>query len=429
MANRYILTSSVKLKEIINNGGLTFVACLFCIVILPVYVHYLPPFMILWGLFWIVENRSEIGNRFIIRSKPETLFFIFVIFFLWQLAGLLFSDSVSIGFERLFKRLSFLLFPLVLFYPGRKIIENIYLILRLFVICTFIYIVYCFGNALHNSLIILTHKWIFNPHPLEYDYENYFYGARLSSLVHPSYLAMYIVISVLISFESFFNNSVSLFRKTLWLLIILVFLATLYLLSSRAGILAGIIIVPGYLLFKFYTRFSKWFILVVLVCLTGLFVIIAETNQRIYLSVMGISKAELNKTLEKDERLLIWRSAIGVIKKNIVMGVGTGDASDELKKEFKNRGYINGFYDNLNAHNQFLEVLLENGLIGIILFLTILGYMSYIAISQKNILSGLFIIMMFIFFMFETVLNRLAGITFFALFSFLLIHVKSKPVN
>jgi O-antigen ligase len=111
------------------------------------------------------------------------------------------------------------------------------------------------------------------------------------------------------------------------------------------------------------------------------------------------------------------------------MGVGTGDASDELKKEFKNRGYINGYYDNLNAHNQFLEILLENGLIGLILFLTILGYMSYIAISQRNILSGLFIIMMFVFFMFETVLNRLSGISFFAFLSFLLIHIKTRLVN
>jgi hypothetical protein len=30
-----------------------------------------------------------------------------------------------------------------------------------------------------------------------------------------------------------------------------------------------------------------------------------------------------------------------------------------------------------------------------------------------------------IFFFFESVLNRLAGITFFSLFSFLLIHIKS----
>jgi O-antigen ligase len=429
MVNRYIVKRPGSFKDIINDGILTFAACLSCIVILPVYIHYLPPFMILWGLLWIVENRSGIREKLFTRSQPETLLFIFVIFFLWQLSGLLFSQTIDVGLERIFKRLSFLLFPLVLFYPGRKIIEKIHLILRLFVICTFIYVVYCFGNALHDSLIILTHKWIFNPHPLEYEYENYFYGARLSSLVHPSYLAMYIVISILISLDSFFDYSFTFFRKVLWLSVVIVFLITLYLLSSRAGILAGIIVLPIYFLFKFYKYFSKWILLIAIVLLTSVFVIVARTNQKISFSVDGILKTDINKTFEKDERYLIWKSALGVIKENLIFGVGIGDASNELKKEFKSRGYTTGYYDNLNAHNQFLEVLLENGLIGLIIFTTILGYMSYIAISQKNLLSGLYIIMMIVFFMFESTLNRLSGVTFFPFFSFLLIHLKPGRVR
>jgi len=106
--------------------------------------------------------------------------------------------------------------------------------------------------------------------------------------------------------------------------------------------------------------------------------------------------------------------------------VGTGNASEELKKEFISRGYVKGYYDNLNAHNQYIEILLENGLIGLILFMAIFGYMIYIAVSERNILYGLFIIMMIVFFFFETILNRLAGVTFFPLFSFLLLQYKSS---
>jgi len=101
------------------------------------------------------------------------------------------------------------------------------------------------------------------------------------------------------------------------------------------------------------------------------------------------------------------------------------DASAELKKEFKKKGYTYGYYNDLNAHNQFLEVLLENGLIGLVIFLGILGYMIFIAVSERNLVYGLFILMILIFFSFESALNRLAGITFFSLFSFLLIHIKS----
>ena len=429
MINRYLLTLEESFKEIITNGRSTYVCCLLCIIILPLYVHYLPPFMILWGIFWFLENGSLLNKRVSFKNSVSILFFIFIAFFLWQMSGLLLADSVNAGFERLLKRLSLLLFPLVLFYPGRKIIENIKWILRLFVICTFIYVIYCLGNALHHSLIILTHKLIFQPHPLEYEYENYFYGSRLSDILHPSYLAMYIVISILISFESFFDSTLSRSGKVFWLSINIVFLVVLYLLSSRAGILAGIIILPIYLLFRFYRKYSKWIILVVLAILSGFFILVARTNQKISLSIEGISKSNFNETIKKDERLLIWKSALGVIKENILFGVGTGDASQELKKEFKSRGYVNGFYDNLNAHNQFLEILLENGSIGLFIFLTLLGYLIHIAISQQNLLLGLYIIMMVIFFMFETVLNRLAGITFFPFFSFLLIHLKTVKDN
>jgi O-antigen ligase len=416
-------------KLFLSNGGLTFLCCLLSVIILPVYVHYLPPFMILWVLCWLLENGAGTRKLNFKGNKEAILFILFICFFIWQLAGLLFADSLNIGFERIFKRLSFLLFPLVLFYPGNRIIKNIHLMLELFAICTLLYIIYCFVNAVHNSLIIQSGKLIFNPHPLEYDYENYFYSSRLSNLVHPSYLAMYVVLSVLISLENLFDSSITRFRRGLWIVIIFVFFTVLYLLSSRAGILAGIIILPLYFLLKFYGKFSKWIILIVVVIIVAVFAEIAKTNEKVLSSIKGITNNSFDETLKSDERLLIWKSALGVIKENIVLGVGTGDASEKLKEEFKNRGYVNGFYDNLNAHNQFLEILLENGLIGLILFLTILSYMSYLAIYQHNLLSGLFIIMMVIFFMFETVLNRLAGITFFPLFSFLLIHFKSKTSN
>jgi O-antigen ligase len=425
MTGRNSFTSTSGMKHIIHTGGLTFVVCLITVIIMPVYVHYLPPFMILWGLCWFLENGSGLTKTVFMKNKMTFLFFLFTVFFFWQISGLLLTDSLSTGFERIFKRLSFLVFPLVLFYPGTKIIKNIKFILRLFALSTFLYLLYCLGNALHNSVIIMSQKWLFNPHPLEYFYENYFYSARLSHLVHPSYLSMYIVISILVSLEALFDSSINGFKKGFWLSGIIVFLGVLYLLSSRAGILAAIITIPLYFHFKYHKKLSKWIILVFLLIITVLFVKIAKTNAKVQSSFEGIFNEKFNETLENDERLLIWKSAMGVIKQNIFLGVGTGDASAELKREFLKRGYVKGFYENLNAHNQFLEILLENGLIGLIFFLSILGYMGYIAISQQNILSGLFILMMIIFFMFETILNRLAGITFFPMFSFLLLHLRN----
>lgn len=420
------ISRSESIKDFFQTGGLTFTLCLVSVVVLPVYVHYLPPFMILWGLCWFFENGSGQRKPLFILNNGTILFFLFISFYLWQISGLLLADSLNVGIERIFKRLSFLLFPLVLFYPGSRIIRNIDLIIRLFAIGTFTYLIYCFGNAIVSSIYIHDARWIFNPHPLDYDFENHFIGNRLSGVVHPSYLAMYVIISILISLETLFDKTITGIRKGFWLALIFIFLIVLYLLSSRAGILSGIIILPVYFFVKFYRKLSKWIVIMILLILAVVFVGIAKTNKRIQSSVEGISKDNYDEILKNDSRILIWRSALGVIKENILFGVGTGDASEELTNEFMRRGYVNGFYGNLNAHNQFLEILLENGLIGLILFSGIFFYMSYISISQMNLLLGLFVIMIIIFFLFETVLNRLSGITFFPFLTFLLIHVKAK---
>jgi O-antigen ligase len=138
-----------------------------------------------------------------------------------------------------------------------------------------------------------------------------------------------------------------------------------------------------------------------------------------------VSENKINKVLNEDIRVTIWKSAWEVIKKNPVTGVGTGNASTELKNEFIKKGYTEGLYDSLNAHNQFLEIQLENGIIGLVVFLVLLGYGLHIAISGNNYFLLAYIIMTVIFFIFESMLNRLAGVMFFPFFMFLLINYEN----
>lgn len=401
------------LRNIIQKGDLAFTGCLLSVIIMPLYIHLLPVAMAIWVFLWLIENRSNLNKDLFRNNKAAILFGLFIIFYLWQISGLIQAESFDTGLERLFKRLSFLLFPLVLFYPGSKIKNNIKLILRLFAAATFVYLLICFLNALNHSLTIGDHKWIFQPHPPEYPWENYFYGERLSFYVHPSYLAMYIIISILIVLETFFENAISNFKKGLLGIAVLVFIAAIYLLSARAGILAGVLILPAYGTFRFYRRIPKLIFLLALVSVIFVLITVARKNVRVKYSIENLSAQPIDSTLKTDPRLLIWQSAIGVIRKNLILGVGTGDATNSLTEEFLARGYVTGFYDNLNAHNQFLEILLENGFIGLIMFLSIFGYMMHIAVSQRNLLLGLFIVSIIIFFLFETMLNRLAGISFF----------------
>jgi O-antigen ligase len=144
--------------------------------------------------------------------------------------------------------------------------------------------------------------------------------------------------------------------------------------------------------------------------------------------LQGFSKEQGYELRRQDERLIVWKSAMQIIKNHPIIGVGIGDVRTELVKEYIRIGEDKLEKERLNAHNQFLEVLLEDGLVGFSFFLLVFGSLIFIAINEKNLMLGLFIIMIIIFFMFETVLYRLAGVSFFSLFSFLLLH-KNGPAH
>ncbi|HKK41195.1 MAG TPA: O-antigen ligase family protein, partial [Bacteroidales bacterium] len=127
-----------------------------------------------------------------------------------------------------------------------------------------------------------------------------------------------------------------------------------------------------------------------------------------------------------DPRIIIWKSAYNLFRENKILGVGIGDVRNELAREYLKIGEKKMAEERLNAHNQFLGVLLESGLVGLAVFLSIFIVMLLIAIRERNLLYLLFIVISVIFFSFESVLYRLAGVTFFSLFSFVLLHYKTQ---
>jgi O-antigen ligase len=179
---------------------------------------------------------------------------------------------------------------------------------------------------------------------------------------------------------------------------------------------------PVYLFFKFRQGKKWWVPLVIIIAGVSLLVVIFLNNERLKYYFPEVSDTSIVEKVMLDNRIPIWKSSIDVIKKNLILGVGAGDASHQLQKEYLHNGYTDAYYNNLNAHNQYLEVLVGTGLIGFLIFVSILFYLIKKMFTNKNLLFGMFIGNVLIFFLFESILNRLAGVTFFSLFAFLLLH-------
>jgi O-antigen ligase len=415
-----------KVIEYSGKGGLTFFSCLLALAILPVKVDFLPPVMILWTICWIVENRQHFSKIWNPADPAVHLFIGFGLYFLWFVAGLFYTKDMHNGTLLVFRRLSFVIFPLVLVFPGEMIRRRIKLLLKIFSISTLSYILCAFILALIRSLYFKEGSITFNPHPPEFDYNNYFFGTDFSFSQHPSYLAIYVMFSIIISIESFLDLKIRRSFRILWLFSAIVLLVSLYFLSSRAGILSAFILIPLYLIIQFKRKNKWWASLIIasIVVLVLAFSFLNNDRLKYYLPVE--SGTTVIDKIMLDNRVPIWKSTLRVIKHNLLLGVGAGDASYVLKNEYARDGYSEMYYNNLNAHNQYLEVLLGMGLIGFIIFISMLALMIYNAISRKNLIYGFFIMIILIFFLFESILNRIAGITFFSIFAFLLINLTEE---
>ncbi len=418
------------LKEIRwNKGYITFFFAIITVILMPAYIWILPPFLILWGIGWLWENRLKIKNVFDTKRYYKVLFILFILFYAWQLAGMLYSDNPNTGWENLKVRLSLIFFPMVLLEPGEMIRKNGKYLLRLFAGSTLIYIIICFINAFINSANIQSGVWIFDPHPEEEYWLNYFYGQEFSLFQHPSYQAMYVLMSVFICLESWFDRTFKKNHRFFWLASGIFLLISLYFLSSRAGLLAAVLLVPFYLFIKIKNRTRNQFTWILI--LLGVIIILPVifTNKRMNTFIHDINQKSFDEMENMDDRRIIWKSAFIVARDHYIWGLGTGDVEAGLVNEYQEIGNQLLAEKKMNAHNQFLEILLENGIIGLVLFVMILSYMIYILWKGRNILYGVFVLLIFLFFLFETMLNRLAGVSFFAMFSFLLLHIKRKNIS
>lgn len=117
------------------------------------------------------------------------------------------------------------------------------------------------------------------------------------------------------------------------------------------------------------------------------------------------------------QRFEFWRAAIGIIKQHWLIGVGTGDVRKAFDKQYidMNTSLAEDF--RLRAHNQFLEIGVASGIIGI---LWLLFSVIYPAIKTRKLFTYAYFVFWMIFVLSmtsEDTLETQAGATFYAFFN------------
>jgi O-antigen ligase len=98
-----------------------------------------------------------------------------------------------------------------------------------------------------------------------------------------------------------------------------------------------------------------------------------------------------------------------------------------MLEKYQEKGMVSEYENKLNSHNQFLNTFIEIGIFGFIMLLLCFIVPLCFSYQQKIFLFAAFTIIVGINFLFESMLETQAGVTFYAFFYTLLCFSISNP--
>lgn len=120
------------------------------------------------------------------------------------------------------------------------------------------------------------------------------------------------------------------------------------------------------------------------------------------------------------QRIAMSKSAMRIVEKNLVAGVGTGDAKG-LLNDGLHKDYPSIVIDDADPHNQFLYVMVSFGIVGLCLFLVALCYPVFTLRLWKNMYFVVFFFTMVCYMFTESCLRTMSGRVFFVMFFSLIV--------
>jgi O-antigen ligase len=114
------------------------------------------------------------------------------------------------------------------------------------------------------------------------------------------------------------------------------------------------------------------------------------------------------------ERAVLWEAAIQA-NSDVIFGVGTGDYKTVMNKFYNDHQMPNYADESYNSHNQFIQMFLSNGAIGLVSVIFLIGRPLFTSVRNQNVLGALIFFPFLIYGMTEVFLGRFQGLVFFVL--------------
>jgi O-antigen ligase len=358
------------------------------------------------GLCWVFSFAYKEKMKVLVRS-PFALALIAL--YLLHLLSMIYTTDVAEGLNDL--RLKITLFLLPLFMMTNQWIDKSKRIILLRIFALLMIVMASLDIGL--SFVKFLDSW---------NFEVFYYNQLPHLLLSKAhYVAWYYSFALFVILFEVLNSKK---YKIFWAFGFTLLLISMFLLASRIYLLAFFVVffVAIFKLFKAgYYFFNSWKIVGILCLFLSLLFLFPKTQSRILETRHEIQRllgAETQK--QTNPRVYIWDFALSLVMESPLIGYGIGDAKAELNRSLRDcdAQFWNGeenipiYEKDYNFHNQFIQTWAEVGVVGFLL-LIFLMFGPFIR-PDVHPLFLVFLGLTIFGFMTESMLERQAGILFFA---------------
>ena len=241
------------------------------------------------------------------------------------------------------------------------------------------------------------------------------------------YLGLLCVISLILVMDRFFKMN-----KKAYLFLAIIFGSFVFLISARIAIITTVIVLLYYVQLKMHKK-HKLLTLLSLVLFTFLFFLKSPNlSKRILDTEYKTNSPIFERILTQEPRYLIWKYSYSVLNKNqLFFGYGFKGVKIQLLKKYEEIDDLNKrnwfIQEQFNSHNQYLDILLTQGIIGLSLFLIFLYYLY-----KESLFSDTNFLLFLTLAIFLTIYNnfyRLIGVFIFAIIFCIIVRSKKPSLD
>lgn len=230
----------------------------------------------------------------------------------------------------------------------------------------------------------------------------------VNMVIHRTYMCFDILTSLLIIYHLYSSSWDR--RRLLFFLCLFGFTGFfVFLTDARISFLSFLFLSFSLCVLEIRRHVTNWRGWMIIVIVSVVLFVLLLRSERVYNILISLNDTSFS-LVESDPRFRIWSCGLELFKEcpYPLWGYGCGTAGELLQRVYAERNFISAIDSHWEMHNQFLEVLVENGVVGLLLFVGML-LLPMVMKSSMRRFYRVWIPMLCINLFFESMLSRSIG--------------------